>query len=78
MSETQALNTSGYRIKFDREEFLRILSVGNPKRLYRLKKFVFFAFDGFVMFSEDLEEQDLMRYDVFDIIEFSNQSWQRT
>ncbi|MHA2503174.1 MAG: hypothetical protein ACXAE3_09905 [Candidatus Kariarchaeaceae archaeon] len=77
-SSSQPPYASGYRIKFDRNEFLRILSVANPKRVYRLKDFIYFAYDGFVMYCDQLDDNDLTRYEVLDIIEFSNAAWQKT
>ena len=69
--------TGGYRIKFNRDEFLRVLSVANPKRLYAVRDVIYFSFDGFVMYCDQLSDEDLMRYDVIQAIEFSNVPWKK-
>jgi hypothetical protein len=45
-------NSSCYRVKFDRERFLELVGVARPRIIYRRKNVYFFAFDGFVMYSD--------------------------
>lgn len=75
-SQGQFPLSSGYRIKFGRNEFASLLEQSGVKRVYRVSKYLFFSYDGFVMFTEQWE-QVLMYAQIIDGIEFSNSSWQR-
>ena len=70
-----AQHTSSYRVKFKRKEFLELLEIAKPKIIYHRKRMHFFAFDGFVMYTFDLEDSDLLDKKVMHAIEFSNYTW---
>ncbi len=70
-AENQA---SGYRLKFRREEFLQLVDIAKPRLIYRRGKNHLFAFDGFVMYSQECRDEDF-RVKIIDSIEFSNYSW---
>jgi len=70
-----AQHTSSYRVKFKRKEFLELLEIAKPKIIYHRKRMHFFAFDGFVMYTFDLEDSDLRDKKVMHAIEFSNYQW---
>jgi hypothetical protein len=44
---------SSYRLKFSREEFLKLVDIAKPRVIYRRGKNHIFAFDGFVMYSQE-------------------------
>ena len=67
---------SSYRIKFDRTQFLELVQIAKPKIIYRRKNTYFFAFDGFVMYSDQCENRDFSTT-IIDAIEFSNYQWQK-
>ena len=73
-----SLNSSSYRIKFRRAEFLEMLNTAKPPRIYRVSNFYYFAFDGFIMYCSECKEDDLMGYPIIRAIEFSNTQWQKT
>jgi hypothetical protein len=70
-SESQA---SSYRLKFRREEFLQLVELAKPRIVYRRGKNHIFAFDGFIMYSQDCQDEDF-KAKIIDSIEFSNYSW---
>ena len=70
-------SASTYRLKFRRDEFLELLSIARPQLLYRVKNFYYFSFDGFVMYSDDCREDDLMGFNVIKAIEFSSVPWMK-
>ncbi len=70
-SESQA---SSYRLKFRREEFLQLIETAKPRIVYRRGKNHIFAFDGFIMYSQECQDEDI-RAKIIDSIEFSNYSW---
>ncbi len=67
--------SSGYRLKFRKEEFIELLQIAKPIRVYKVRKFYYFSFDGFIMYCEECSNDDLMAYKVVNAIEFSNASW---
>jgi hypothetical protein len=69
-----AAQTSSYRVKFRRGEFLELVELANPKIIYRTKRIHFFAYDGFVMYAFDCEDSDF-KQKVLHAIEFSNTAW---
>jgi hypothetical protein len=71
---TSISDASSYRVKFNRQEFLELVSIARPKRIYRRKNMYFFAFDGFVMYCDQCEERDFTEK-ILDTIEFSNYQW---
>lgn len=64
-----------YRVKFDRENFLRFLEIASPKLIYHVRRMHFFAYDGFTMYSLACHEEDLLHYKVIEVMEFSNTAW---
>ena len=70
-----AQHTSSYRVKFRRREFLELVGIAEPRIIYRRGKNHFFAFDGFVMYSQECEDGDF-RQKILESMEFSNTSWQ--
>jgi hypothetical protein len=80
MAESAAIaaatsEASSYRVKLDRARFLELVGEANPKRIYRRKKNHFFAFDGFVVYSQECEDSDFLDSKVVDTIELSNYQW---
>ena len=67
-------HASGYRLKFDREEFLKLINIAKPAIVYKRGKNHFFAFDGFAMYSQKCGDGDF-KATIIDAIEFSNSSW---
>jgi hypothetical protein len=67
-------NSSSYRVKFRRNEFLRLVEIANPGIIYHRNRMHFFAFDGFVMYTFDCDDADFSQ-PVIDAIEFSNYMW---
>lgn len=69
-----ASHSSSYRVKFRRDEFLRLVEIADPAIIYHRRRMHFFAFDGFVMYSFDCSDEDFRR-PVIHAIEFSNTMW---
>jgi hypothetical protein len=69
-----AQHTSSYRMKFRRREFLELVQIAQPQRIYQRKRMHFFAYDGFVMYTFECEDQDFPQK-VMHAIEFSNYRW---
>ncbi len=70
-----AEHTSSYRVKFNRKEFLELVEIARPRIIYHRKRMHFFAFDGFVMYTFECEDRDLLDKKVMHAIEFSNLPW---
>ena len=66
-----AAQTSSYRVKFKRKEFLELVEIAQPRIIYHRGRMHFFAFDGFVMYTFKCKESDF-KQNVLDAIEFSN------
>lgn len=69
-----AQHTSSYRVKLRRREFLELVDIAKPKIMYRHPRIHFFAFDGFVMYTFECEDNDFNQQ-IIEVIEFSNQTW---
>ena len=69
-----AQHSSSYRVKFRREEFLKLVEIAKPRIIYHRKRMHFFAFDGFVMYTFECEDSDFSQT-VLEAIEFSNYQW---
>ncbi|MFO7837109.1 MAG: hypothetical protein R6V83_10650 [Candidatus Thorarchaeota archaeon] len=69
-----ANRSSSYRVKFERKEFLQLVARAEPERIYQTGRMHFFAFDGFVMYTFECEDDDF-RQRVFHAEEFSNRPW---
>lgn len=72
---SQNSQASSYRIKFYKNEFLELLGIAQPRIVYKVKNFYYFAFDGFVMYCSQVKDNDLISYTIIQGIEFSNISW---
>ena len=68
-------HASGYRLKFDREDFLQLVDIAKPRIIYRRGKNHLFAYDGFVMYTQKCSDEDL-KAKIIHAIEFSNYSWE--
>lgn len=75
-SAAEASESSSYRVKFDRKNFLELVRIAKPKIIYRRKNMYFFAYDGFVMYSDQCESKDFSQH-ILDAIEFSNYQWSK-
>ena len=71
---TTTMQASSYRVKFRREEFLRLVDIANPRIIYHRRRMHFFAFDGFVMYTFDCDDIDFS-CPILETIEFSNYTW---
>lgn len=69
------IHTSSYRVKFKREEFLKLVEIAKPDIMYKVKRIFFFAYDGFVMYTFECRHEDFINQNVIHGIEFSNQQW---
>jgi hypothetical protein len=67
-------NSSSYRVKLRRKEFLRLVGIANPGIIYHSRRMHFFAFDGFVMYTFECDDIDFSQ-PVIEAIEFSNYMW---
>jgi len=72
----EAQQTSSYRVKFKREEFLELVEIAKPRIIYHRGRMHFFAFDGFVMYTFECKDSDFKQR-VLNAIEFSNQAWSK-
>jgi hypothetical protein len=70
---TAAVNSSSYRVKFKRDEFLELYTIAKPDIVYQTGRMHFFSYDGFVMYSFECEDEDFAK--VLHAIEFSNYQW---
>lgn len=68
-----AQNSSSYRVKFKRKEFLELYKIAEPKIVYQTGRMHFFSYDGFVMYSFECRDGDFTK--VLHVIEFSNYTW---
>ena len=76
-TSSQPPHTGGYRLKFDRDEFVQVVGIAKPKRIYRVKNIYYFAFDGFVMYTDKCSSQDIAAIQIIDATEFSNGAWSK-
>ena len=65
------MQASSYRVKFRREEFLRLVEIANPRIIYHRRRMHFFAFDGFVMYTFDCDDIEFSQ-PIIEAVEFSN------
>ncbi len=70
------MNASSYRVKFDKQNFLELVRVARPRIIYRRKNMHFFAYDGFVMYTDQCDNSDFSQK-ILDSIEFSNYQWSK-
>jgi len=69
------MQASSYRVKFRREQFLELVEISRPSIIYRRGSNHFFAFDGFVVYSQQCKDDDFPDQKVIEAIEFSNEMW---
>jgi len=69
-------NTSSYRVKFQRNDFLELAEIAKPNRICNRGKTRFFAFDDFVMYTFECKDSDF-KQKIMHAIEFSNQAWSK-
>ena len=70
------VNASCYRVKFNKKEFLELVDMARPRIIYRRKNMYFFAYDGFVMYCDQCDEEDFS-VRILNAIEFSNYQWMK-
>ena len=68
------INASSYRVKFDKQNFLELIRIARPRIIYHRKNMHFFAYDGFVMYTDQCDNSDFSQI-ILDAIEFSNYQW---
>jgi hypothetical protein len=68
------MNSSSYRVKFRRREFLELVEIAKPRIIYHRRRMHFFAFDGFVMYTFECDDRDFSQK-VLEALEFSNYQW---
>ena len=73
-SSASSARASSYRVKFKREEFLELAQIARPSIIYQRGRMHFFAYDGFVMYTFQCEDNDFSQK-VLHAIEFSNYTW---
>ncbi len=68
---------SSYRVKFLKEDFLRLIKIAQPEFIFNVKNMYFFSFQGFVVYSLDCEQEDFneIHIPILPAIEFSNSTW---
>ena len=69
-------NSGSYRVKFDKQNFLELTRIARPKIIYHRKNMHFFAYDGFVMYTDQCENTDFGQI-IMEAIEFSNYQWMK-
>ena len=69
-----SVSTSSYRIKFRRTEFLELVEIAKPRIIYQRGRMHFFAYDGFVMYTFQCNDEDFSQK-ILNAIEFSNYQW---
>jgi len=73
-STASSARASSYRVKFKREEFLELVQIASPQIIYQRGRMHFFAYDGFVMYTFQCEDNDFSQK-VLHAVEFSNYTW---
>ncbi len=72
---TEQGQSSSYRAKFRRDQFLELVEYSSTKVIYRRGKSYFFASDGFVMYCQECKPEDFASQKLFETTEFSNTPW---
>ena len=65
---------SSYRVKLERAEFLELVDIARPRIIYHRRKYHFFAFDGFVIYTAECQNSDFSAR-VIEAVELSNEPW---
>lgn len=74
---TAAASQSFYRVKFRRDEFLRIVDAMQPKIIYRVRNVHFLSIGGLAVYTRECVDSDFSQK-IMEGIEFSNEPWQKT
>ena len=69
-----SVSTSSYRVKFRRTEFLELVEIAKPRIIFHRGRMHFFAYDGFVMYTFQCNNEDFSQK-LLNAIEFSNYQW---
>ena len=69
------MQASSYRVKFKRQEFLELVELASPSIIFRRGSNHFFAFEGFVAYCQQCEDDDFPNQKVIQAIELSNAVW---
>jgi hypothetical protein len=69
------MQASSYRVKFKKQEFLELLETAHAPNIYHRGKSYFFAFDGFLMYCQECNDDDFRNHKVIEVIELSNGMW---
>ncbi len=77
MAVESSSSGSGYRVKFQRSQFLELVRIAQPRIIYRVKNMYFFSFDGFVMYTGECAVTDFSGLKIVEAIEFSNMQWDK-
>lgn len=72
---TELSQSSSYRVKFRKDQFLELVDFAQREVIYRRGKSYFFAFDGFVMYCQECKAEDFTRQKLFETTELSNTPW---
>lgn len=67
--------SSSYRVKFKRDKFLELVEIARPAIIYHRGNNHFFAFDGFVMYCQQCNDEDFPNQKVIEVTELSNNAW---
>ena len=70
-----ASEMGSYRVKLARKEFVELARIARPRIIYRRKKNHFFAYDGFLMYSQECSDSDFAAVRIFEAKELSNYAW---
>lgn len=76
-SQSSPPPVSSYRVKFLKDDFLRLIKGASPDFIFNVKNMYFFAFQGFVVYSLDCDSNDFAEIPIpiLSAIEFSNSAW---
>lgn len=66
---------SAYRVKYTREEFLKLVKIADPQIIYRVERIHFFSYDGFVMYTFECGDEDFIGKTIIQCVEFTNTPW---
>lgn len=70
-----ANETGSYRVKFARKEFIELARVARRRVIYRRRKNYFFAYDGFLVYSQECIDSDFPGTRIVEAKELSNYAW---
>ncbi len=65
-------NASSYRMNLVKHEFLELVRIAKPKIIYHRKNMHFFAFDGFIIYTDQCDNSNFSQR-IIEAIESSNQ-----